>query len=323
MVDARIVEHGDPEDVFTLVSDEIRVEILQALWETDQPVGFSDLHEAVEIRDSGQFNYHLDKLVGKFVRKTPEGYELTQAGKSINGAIEAGAYTLEATIEPIELTDPCPFCGGSRTFTYEDEVVSIECESCEISYRFVVPPGVFAGYDEEPIPRVASRYLHATFHQIQSGFCWFCEGPTVPSVEIEGAPTAADGGGGPTNGESGESPGTKAEDSGGDDSEGPSEGGSSAVGEIPVVHYNCERCGHTATTGLWMATRDHPAVLSFYDDHGIDIRDRPVWEFPARDPDHVDVRGRDPLRASVTYSVDGETLTLVLDEAADVVEIEA
>ena len=182
-MEPRIVERDDPEHVFALLSADIRVEILQALWKADEPMAFSELREAIDSRDSGQFNYHLDKLVGQFVRKTSEGYELTQAGKRINGAIEAGTYTQEATLEPIDKT--CSYCGGCWTLTYEDEVVNIECGSCEVRYHFLVPPGVFAGYDSEAIPRVASRYLHTMFHQIQSGFCWFYEGRTQPTVEIE------------------------------------------------------------------------------------------------------------------------------------------
>ncbi len=302
MVEPRVVERDDPEDVFTLLSDETRMEILRALWEADEPAAFSELHDAVGIRDSGQFNYHLDKLVGQFVHKTTEGYELTQAGKAINGAIESGSYTLEATFEPIDLEDACPYCGGDRTLTYEDEVVGIVCESCAVNYHFVVPPGVFAGHDDETIPQVASRYLYTTFHRIQSGFCWFCEGHTRPTVEIEEAP---------------------AEPAGEDDQKRRESGDDDGSGEVPIVRYDCERCGHTATASPWLATIDHPAVRSFYHEHGIDVRDRPAWEFPAFDPDHSNVRSRDPLRVSVTYTVGGETLTLVLDENADVVDVEA
>jgi DNA-binding HxlR family transcriptional regulator len=316
----RIVERDDPEDVFTLLSDETRMEILRALWTTDDPAAFSELHEATGIRDSGQFNYHLDRLVGQFVRKTPDGYELTQAGKEINGAIEAGSYTLEATFEPIALDDPCPSCGGKRTLAYEDEVVTIECESCAVNYHFVVPPGVIAGHDNEAIPRVASRYLHTTFHQIQSGFCWFREGHTQPTVEIVEAPAESADGDDPEGGESGEAD-LESEASTGDTTTGDT-GGDDDSGEVPIVRYDCERCGHTTTASLRLATLDHPAVRSVYHEQGIDIRNRPVREFPAFDSDHLNVRSRDPLRASVTYTVRGETLILVPEEDGEVVDVE-
>lgn len=319
MPEPRIVERDNPEDVFSLLSDDIRVDILQALWQADEPLAFSELYEAVEIGDSGQFNYHLDKLIDRFVRKTPDGYELTQAGKGINGAIEAGAYTLEASIEPIELESTCQHCGGGRTLSYEDEVVDIACESCEVTYHFVVPPGVFAGYESEAVPRVASQYLYATFQKIKAGFCWFCEGQIRPSVKIQSAPAKAPAEDGSTPEGAGTHSDTEADDSG---RTGPTADSDGDLQEVPVVHYDCDRCGHRATTGLTFATLDHPAVQSFYYEQGIDVRDHYVWEFPELDPDYFEVRSREPVRASVTYAVDGERLTLVLDQEADVVEVE-
>lgn len=322
MVEPRIVERDDPEDVFSLLSDDSRVRILQALWETDGPMAFSELREATGIRDSAQFNYHLNELVGQFVRKSPDGYDLTQAGRGINGAIEAGAYTVEATFEPIDIEAPCSYCGGDRTLTYEDDVALIECDSCEVSYRFAVPPGVFAGYDVDAIPRVASRYLHTTFHQIRSGFCWFCEGHTRPTVEIEGPPDGTADEDGPERGDPVASDGVGSE-ARNDIPPNGSDAGDADGEKLPIVQYDCERCGHTATAGLLMATIDHPDVRSFYHEHGIDVRDHPVWDFPALDPEQMDVRSRDPFRASVIHTAGGETLTLVLNEDADVVEVDA
>ena len=46
---------------------------LSAVAHPDDPRTFSELREAVGMRDSGQFNYHLDKLLGTFVRVTEEG----------------------------------------------------------------------------------------------------------------------------------------------------------------------------------------------------------------------------------------------------------
>ncbi len=312
MGEPRIVERDDPQDVFSLLANDTRVEILEALWEAGEPTPFSELNEALEIGDSGRFNYHLDKLVGRFVRKTSDGYELTQAGRKINGAIEAGAYTLEASIEPIELERNCPSCGGTRTLGYEDEVVDIECESCELTFQFVVPPGVFAGYDAEAIPRVASQYLYASVQKIQSGFCWFCDGPmrpTVVTMEAPGETVEA------VSDESSSSPGTEPSDRDSADSR------DGEPPEIPIVNYRCERCGHNATTGLWLLTLEHPSVAGFFYDHGIDVRHRHFWDFPVLDPDRLDLRSRDPIRASVTYTAGEDSLTLVVDGDAEVVEV--
>jgi hypothetical protein len=87
----------DLEAAFSLVANELRFQILQALWEaqrTDElPVPFSELFDSVEVGDSGQFNYHLDKLVPRFVRDADDGYELTFAGEQVIGAAASGVYT--------------------------------------------------------------------------------------------------------------------------------------------------------------------------------------------------------------------------------------
>ncbi len=81
-------------DAFEILGNETRLAILFALWEamdpgsplsepSDPAVSFSDLKERVGIRDSGQFNYHLDKLVGPFVDQSEEGYTLTNSAEQI------------------------------------------------------------------------------------------------------------------------------------------------------------------------------------------------------------------------------------------------
>ncbi|QRV14078.1 helix-turn-helix transcriptional regulator [Haloterrigena salifodinae] len=56
----------DPEEAFRLLGHEIRVQILLALWRaSDHALGFSELYDAVDVDDSGQFTYHLSKLEGR------------------------------------------------------------------------------------------------------------------------------------------------------------------------------------------------------------------------------------------------------------------
>jgi len=298
MSEPEFVEQADPEDVFAALSDDTRVGILRALWETDEPATFSQLREAVGVRDSGQFNYHLDKLVDRFVTRTEEGYELTQAGIRINGGIDAGSYTIGATVEPIPLAGDCPTCGGDRTLYYEDERVRVECESCFVTAEFGVPPSVVAGCDREAVPEVAGQYLRAKFQWINSSFCTFCDGRLEPSV----SPVA---------------------DSVDDLPEEMDDEVAKQVERLPFVCYNCERCGSTAMGGLRLAFLDHPAIAGFYHAHGIDVREFPVWEFAGFDPDRERVHSREPFRARVTYSVDDEARTLIVDDALDVVAIES
>ena len=291
MTESGLVEVADPETVFKALSDEIRVDILLALWDADAPATFSALREAVGVADSGQFNYHLDKLTDRFVAKGEDGYELTLAGKQIVGAIQAGAVTMEGSIEPIALDEPCQACGGEWTLSYEDETVRVECESCPITSTCGVPPGVFEGYDRAQIPAVASRYFRTILGHVGEGFCWHCEGaitarvvPVSDTPAVENTPERFQG--------------------------------------LPMLRYDCDRCGAQVTADLGEALLDHPAVVGFFYDHGTDVRDEPIWSFHAVDTGQSHFRERDPVRATITYSADGATLTLVVDEHCDVVSVE-
>jgi hypothetical protein len=291
----QFVEHAEPEDVFTLVSDENRIAILRALWDSDGPLAFSDLRDATDIRDSGQFNYHLDKLRGQFVTKTPEGYELTAAGTQINGAIEAGSYTSSGTMEPIVLDKECSTCGSERTFHYEDERASVTCDSCGRQADFAVPPSTFIGCDRSEIPTVAARYLRAIIERLENGFCSQCDGPVEQRVcRIADASFWT----------------------GADDEDDPPED----IGKLPIVEYECRQCGMTPTSGLTFSLLTNPNVVSFYHEHDVDVRNRSLWEFAALSSDGEAVRQDDPFRASATFTAGDEELTVVVDEDLQVTE---
>ena len=67
-----MITTDETEEAFTALSDATRIGILRTLWDAeDHEATFTELREAVGMRDSGQFNYHLDKLTGRFVTTTP------------------------------------------------------------------------------------------------------------------------------------------------------------------------------------------------------------------------------------------------------------
>lgn len=151
-----VTEALDPADAFAALADGTRVAIRQVLCEADgQTATFSELREAVGVADSGQFNYHLDRLAGHFLRRTADGYELALAGRHVVGSLLEGAYTKRGSIGQVPLDRPCPYCGGDRTVRYEDEQVTIDCADCSLAADFGIPPGVFAGHDRGEFPTVA------------------------------------------------------------------------------------------------------------------------------------------------------------------------
>lgn len=297
MDEAQFVETTSPDEAFAALSADVRVSILRTLWEIEgYEASFSELREAVGMRDSGQFNYHLDKLVGPFVARTDAGYELTEAGRQINGTIEAGVFTVEATIEPILLEAPCPICDGERTLVYEGETVLVECDSCPVSAQFGVPPSVLAGRNRKEIPDVAGRYLLTTLQHLVNGFCIYCDGAidrTVAPIDsyldedVEDVPSEI----------------------------------ADRTDRLPFV--TCTRCSVTATGGLSTILLTNPRVATWFADRGIDVRSDVVWEYAGLDPDRQRILGLDPVRAGARYDVDGSELRVEVDEELEIVSIEA
>lgn len=299
----QFVQQAEPEEAFAVLADETRLRILQTLWESDvRTETFSELRRTVGMRDPGQFNYHLDKLVGHFVTKTERGYRLTQAGKHVNGAIASGMYTALGTFDPIELAHSCQISDEYLTLRYEDETVRVECDtcpSCPSGWEAPVPPAVFAGYDRDEIPAVVSQYLRTVSQQAINGFCPYCNGWMMSTVELPDMDT---------------DPPSVADRSGGPDSR---------PHAHPEVQFDCRRCGAGAGLALYHALLlADPAVANFYYENGIIVRDRTIWGFSELGPDRVAIESRNPIRACVTFTREESELTVTVDETFDTTEIE-
>jgi len=293
MSDPRFVRAAAPDEAFAALSDESRVDILRALWDAEgREAAFSALREAAGIRDSGQFNYHLDKLTDVFVRKTDDGYELTAAGEQVVGAIEGGSFTTVGSIGPMDLAEPCPACGGDRTLGYEKDTLSIECDTCIMSAEGAVPSSALAAVDTESVPAVAGDYIRSVIRNVNDGFCIYCDGPVEAAVTTPAERTSAD---------------VEVPD---------------RFRDLPFVEYTCGRCDQTVDSDLGLGMLSHPAVGGFYFDHGTNIREASLWDFVAWDTDSAWIEGRDPLRAVVTYAADGERLRLVVDDDLSVHELD-
>lgn len=182
------IERRSPEDTFGLLGDETRIQILRAFQEAElsSALSFSELRDIVGTRDSGQFNYHLKKLTGHFIRKTEEGYELTMAGGAVLGALLSGTYTATAEMEPLELSEYCVECGSRLRMNYESETVRIFCTDCgETHGQFMVPPGTLEQFDREELPMAVNRWIRSEFAQAVAGFCPNCSGRLAPSITVE------------------------------------------------------------------------------------------------------------------------------------------
>lgn len=157
-----------PDDAFGVLGNDIRVQILQTLGEAQEPLSFTELRDRIGIRQGGQFNYHLDKVVGHFVSKSEEGYALRRPGSHVVQAILSGAVTEDPVIEPTSIDRACYHCGGSVHLKYDENLATL-CPECGGNYYF--PEESFRGEFE---------------HEVYNGGCGFLAGYEIPPAGVEG-----------------------------------------------------------------------------------------------------------------------------------------
>ncbi|WP_458187142.1 ArsR/SmtB family transcription factor [Haladaptatus sp. NG-WS-4] len=276
-----------PDEAFAVLGDETRIAILRVLFENaTEPMSFSELRDAVGMRDSGQFNYHLGKLVEQFVRKTDEGYRLRLAGWQVVGAILSGTYTESGNTDPVSFDHPCPSCGGTVVATYEDERMHIRCADCkELFEAASIPPGALEGFAPEELTQRFEQYMRGLVGHARLGICLSCQGRMSPKLSTDPDPEN----------------GVDLEDT-------------------PVVEYRCRRCPEVVSVSLGTALLDHPAVVSFHWEHGIDLRTVSSWSLAWLTDDRPVVESETPLRVRLRVELDGDVLELVVDESLSVVE---
>jgi transposase-like protein len=311
-------------DAFKLLSDEIRLAILLSLWEVydpqaeDNTVSFSQLFDRIGIHDSGNFSYHLDKLVGHYVESTDDGYRLRNAGLKIVRAVIAGSGLETRRLPPTEIPRSCYHCGAPVELSYEDERLYQICTECEgnlgpesseqtpegtlIVYDDFNPAGLSHRTPEEVFVAGTIEYLQGVKLLIR-GVCPECSGPIRESLHICDSHDAPAGELCPNCGTS-------------------MRGGWNEA----RASYVCSICKHSASYPAWVAVFDHPAVVAFYHEHGFDMTyDLDDPEVCGRLFDRLKkeqtVVSRDPVRIRVTATCDGAELSLTLDENLTVVDI--
>ncbi|WP_225741300.1 DUF7351 domain-containing protein [Halorussus halophilus] len=147
-----------------------------------RPVGFADLRRRVGVRDSGRFRYHLQKLRGRFVEKTEEGYELTHAGMEVVTAILTGTYTERVSRGPTELDSDCFVCGEPALASYEDSVCHVTCANDHALFQWSVPPNAAEGATLTEIVELGELLAFQAIELALEGTCPNCYGPIETEV---------------------------------------------------------------------------------------------------------------------------------------------
>lgn len=309
-------------DGFELLGNETRLAILLALWEavdpgppytepSEQVMTFSELFDLVSMRDSGNFTYHLDKLVGVFVRETDEGYTLTPAAKRILSAVLAGALIDPPEFEGEPIDAECYRCGSPVVVDYRDSTFIRRCTDCEgIWQNPDDPPGTLVWSYRPPAAlenrtvrewnrdgNVRDRNRRAT---IMQGICPDCAGTVTTTIhECE-------------------------------DHDASDETVCDHCGSLWAVQtqFVCDVCKFEWITPAWGPIFTEVAVLAFFHDHGLDPRDLfDVSFYSAANRsmfaaiEGVEVRENDEISLVVTVELDADRLEVTLDGEAAVVDV--
>ncbi len=302
-------------DAFALLGNETRLAILLALWEeydphaADNVVPFSDIFDRVDFDDPGTFSYHLQQLTGQFIHQYPDGggYELRVPALRFIHAVIAGAGVQDAALDPTPIDQPCPFCEAPTAITYREGLVVHVCTSCEgvttgediDGYLSAVPfdPAGLTGRTAEEI-RAASRV--AAWRQTQimfDGLCPACSGPVESWLECC----------------------IDHESSGMCDRCG--------AQFASLARFECQTCKNHNVSSPKALALFHPAVMAFYEEHGISTRihaeefETVRRVFDLMDAHEVEVVAADPPRAEVRVTSAGDEIRLVFDETASVVSV--
>ncbi len=124
-----------PRAAFSVLSHEVRLDILLALfekWEGEwtEPRGYAELMRTVGTEDSGQFNYHLNELRDSYIRRVDDGYVPTAAATALYRAVLANR-PMENADQTLNVDTSCPTCDGKLDVQYQRGFLSVHCPSCE------------------------------------------------------------------------------------------------------------------------------------------------------------------------------------------------
>lgn len=187
------------EELLKLLANDTRMQILQVLWANfsfdryvvreQQSTPFSELLRGTDIEDSGNLNYHLGKLTETVLTKRDDGYVLTPLGYNVMRSITTYASFDYRTVDPTELEEPCPFCGGTLLAAYERELVHTYCRNCEGladgDINYVNLPAIDVNRrDLEGILDAATMELMTRVRSVTYGFCGQCHGRVKSTVTL-------------------------------------------------------------------------------------------------------------------------------------------
>lgn len=291
-----------PDEAFAVLGNESRINIITALGDAAEPLPFSDLYDKVDIPDSGQFSYHLNKLQSHFVQQTDDEYELTQAGLRVIEAVLSGAITEPSVMEPDEMETPCPHCGGTIEAQYDGERVLQRCLDCAGGFRGSrLPDGTLergylppAGLQDRTLKDVVEA--RATWNVIEqvamiNDVCPRCAGHVDHAAHVCEQHTA--------------------------------DGLCDACNrrKAVLIESRCQNCPHENIGYIMRILFGNPTFRAFFDQRGLDLFALPHDSGPVFVGYEEEILASDPFTARFTFTLDDDRIRVTVDDELSVVEI--
>lgn len=299
-----------PDEAFSVLGNEARLQILQTLGAADDSLAFSELYDRVEYEGSSNFGYHLEQLVGHFVSKTDDGYDLRQAGQRVVEAVLSGAVTDDPVLEPTTIDRPCPFCDADIRVAFQQERVELHCPECSgmgaggykdpKQDRFddygtlghlLLPPAGVHGRTAPEVLQAAELWTATQVQSVSRGICPRCSAPIVHSTHVCENHSVTD-----------------------------DRCDQCDLRFAAMVSASCTNCIFNLTAPVVTHLAVHTELMSFMIDHGIDPVSPEGYKFPLSSVEET-VLSANPFEARYTFTTDDDTLTLSVDDELSVVDV--
>jgi DNA-binding transcriptional ArsR family regulator len=295
-----MTEDRSATDIFRLLADETRVEILRAVaisqYELEgvgsgaAELAFSEIYERVDVENTSKLSYHLGELTGTHLRKSEDGYSLSHAGERIVRFVLSGNYEQPSSFGPEPVDGVCVFCGEEALeASLPHQFFRIDCAACErqVTGQPITPAQVETR-DGDALVRSVELRSAEDAGQVRREMCPECGAQlSVDVVEVAESPLPD--------------------------------------ADPFLVTSTCEACLREYNSPLTYSVVYHPASVAFHWDHGVDVTTRGIWEFH----EHV-YEGRwtservasDPDEYEVVLRHGADAVRLRLDASATVVRTE-
>ena len=286
------------EEAFSKLGDETRLRIILELARISNASGgglsFSELRDRVGVKDSGRFNYHLDKLKGTFLEHRDGEYVARYPARAVTSSVAAGTFgSAESGDRKVAEHDKrCYGCGEQLQLKYEDHTLWTACPDCGLMDGYPAPPGAHSDRSLDELWAAVSERGLAMLNLARQGICIECWGPMAaeyPNEELASERVP-----------------------GYDDDR-----------DRVFVTLDCEHCPNGRFSPLRSVVGTHPDIVSFVTDDGGSRRQAIRALNPGGSADvETTLHATDPATATLNIESDGEKLTVTVDENCAVEEFD-